>query len=137
MSTADTHGRMHGEPEEAHGVTVPTPHHHVNYIAIFGTLVVLTAITVGVYFLHPSSEIVKVLLALLIASTKAILVAYFFMHLKFEGKLIYTIFIVPLILCVLLVVALIPDILRGPLFNNRPVFSPDVAAAGGGDHAKP
>ncbi len=136
MSTADTHGRMHGEPEEAHGVTVPVPHHHVNYYAIFASLVVLTAITVGVYFLHPTSELVKILLALLIASVKAILVAYFFMHLKFEGKLIYTIFIVPLLLCVLLVVALIPDVLRGPLFNNRPVFNPAESAAGGGDHSK-
>jgi hypothetical protein len=35
----------------------------------------------------------------------------FFMHLKFEGKLIYLIFIVPLTLCVLVIVALIPDVL--------------------------
>jgi cytochrome c oxidase subunit 4 len=108
----------HGEPEEAHGTTVPTPHHHVNYFLIFALLVILTAITVGVYFLHPTSELVKVLLALTIASIKAALVAIFFMHLKFEGKLIYTIAIVPLLLCVLLVVALIPDILKGPLFNG-------------------
>ena len=26
------------EPEEPHGVTVPTPHHHVNYYAIFAAL---------------------------------------------------------------------------------------------------
>ena len=116
--TTDTHARMN-EPEEPHGRTVPTPHHHVNYLAIFLTLVALTILTVSVYFLHPSSELVKVLLALLIAATKASLVAYFFMHLKFEGKLIYTIFIVPLILCVLLVCALIPDILRGVLFNGH------------------
>ena len=132
MTAADSHGRMpSGEPEEAHGVTVPTPHHHVPYYLIFGILVALTIVTVGVYFLHPTSELVKILLALLIASVKAILVAFFFMHLKFEGKLIYTIFIVPLILCVLLVVALIPDILRGPDFHNRPVFSPHETPAGG------
>jgi cytochrome c oxidase subunit 4 len=135
MSTADSHGRTHGEPEEPHGVTVPMPHHHVNYFAIFGALVVLTIITVSVYFLHPSSELVKILLALLIASVKAILVAYFFMHLKFEGKLIYTIFIVPLILCVLLVVALIPDVLRGPVMDNRPVFSP-IETPAGGEHGE-
>ena len=57
------------------------------------------------------SEAVNVLLALLIASIKASLVALFFMHLKFEGKLIYMIFIVPLALCVLLIVALLPDLL--------------------------
>ena len=103
-------GRM-PEPEEPHGTTVPTPHHHVNYFAIFGTLVVLTILTVAVAFIHIENELIKVLVALAIASVKALCVALFFMHLKFEGKLIYTIFIVPLLLCVLLTVALIPDVL--------------------------
>jgi hypothetical protein len=57
------------------------------------------------------SEAINLLLALLVACVKASLVALFFMHLKFEGKLIYTIFIVPLMLCVLLTVALVPDVL--------------------------
>jgi cytochrome c oxidase subunit 4 len=121
------------EPEEPHGTTVPMPHHKVNYVLIFLTLVVLTAITVGVYFLHPSSELVKVLLALTIASIKAALVAMFFMHLKFEGKLIYTIAIVPLLLCVLLVCALIPDILKGQLFNGH--FPKAEAAVMAEEHA--
>jgi cytochrome c oxidase subunit 4 len=51
-----------------------------------------------------------VLLALAIATVKGSLVALFFMHLKFEGKLIYLIFLVPLALCILLVCALIPDV---------------------------
>ena len=105
-----THGRM-SEPEEPHGVTEPTPHHHVNYFLIFGLLVVLTILTVLVAFHRFESEFVNLLLALAVASIKATLVALFFMHLKFEGKLIYTIFIVPLMLCVLLTVALIPDVL--------------------------
>jgi cytochrome c oxidase subunit 4 len=140
MSTADTHGRISPEePEEPHGVTVPMPHHHVNYIACFLALVGLTVATVLAYYVFRTSEseLVKVLVALAIAAVKATVVAMFFMHLKFEGKLIYTIAIVPLILCVLLVMALIPDVLRGPLFNNRPVFNPAESAAGGGDHAKP
>jgi cytochrome c oxidase subunit 4 len=103
-----SHGR---EPEEPHGTTEPTPHHHVNYFAIFGTLVVLTIVTVAVAFIDIHNELIKVLVALAIASVKATCVALFFMHLKFEGKLIYLIFIVPLILCVLLTVALIPDVL--------------------------
>jgi len=131
--------RIHGEPEEPHGMTVPTPHHHVNYIACFLALVGLTVATVLAYYVFRTSEseLIKVLVALSIAAVKAAVVAMFFMHLKFEGKLIYTIAIVPLILCVLLVCALIPDVLRGPLFNNRPVFNPTQSAAGGGDHAKP
>ena len=95
---------------EAHGHTIAEPHHHVNYYAIFGLLVVLTIITVAVAFLHIEKEWIKVLLALTIASIKASFVAMFFMHLKFEGKLIYFILIVPLVFTVVLVCALIPDI---------------------------
>ena len=105
------------EPEEPHGVTVQMPHHHVNYFAVFGTLVVLTIVTVAAAFIKTESELVKVLIALSIASVKAACVCLFFMHLKFEGKLIYLILIVPVILCFLLVFALIPDVMHGPLFN--------------------
>ena len=110
MSEATAHGRM-PEPEEPHGVSVPMPHHHVNYYYIFFALVILTIVTVLVAFHRFESEVVNLLLALLVASIKATLVAMFFMHLKFEGKLIYLIFIVPLLLCVLVIVALIPDII--------------------------
>jgi cytochrome c oxidase subunit IV len=106
------------EPEEPHGTTVPMPHHHVNYVKIFLALVVLTVVTVAVAFKRFESEAVNVLLALLVASVKATLVAMYFMHLKFEGKLIYFIAIVPLILCVILVCALIPDIVNSPFFND-------------------
>ena len=111
MSDANTTTGRISEPEEPHGVTQPAPHHKVNYIAIFAALVVLTVVTVLVAMHRFESELVNLLLALLVASIKATLVAMFFMHLKFEGKLIYTIFIVPLLLCVLLTVALIPDVL--------------------------
>ena len=138
-------GRMN-EPEEPHGTTVPTPHHHVNYYAIFVTLVALTIVTVAVAFHRFESELVNLLLALLIASIKAMCVALFFMHLKFEGKLIYLIFIVPLLLCVLLTVALIPDVLLThpddktsslKTFNDAKVLYNEDGAAhgtGGGGH---
>jgi cytochrome c oxidase subunit 4 len=107
---ANASSRMH-EPEEPHGVTVPMPHHDVPYLKVFFALMVLTIITVaiGIYLRFPQ-EIINVLLALLVALIKGTLVAMYFMHLKFEGKLIYLIFVSPLILCVLLVVALLPDI---------------------------
>lgn len=97
---------------EPHDHSEPHAVHHVPYMAIFGALVVLTIITVliGIY-LRFSNELVNVLLALLVAAIKGTLVARFFMHLKFEGKLVRMIFVVPLLLCVLLVVALLPDIL--------------------------
>ena len=144
-ATPPAAGRM-SEPEEPHGVTEPTPHHHVNYYAIFLALVVLTIVTVAVAFYRFESEVVNLLLALLIASVKASCVAFFFMHLKFEGKLIYMIFIVPLLLCVLLTVALIPDVLLThpddntsslKTFNNSNVLyntAPEGEAHGGGGH---
>lgn len=98
--------------DEPHDNPPPLQHHHVPYLTIFAALLVLTVITVGIGIgYRAQNEAVNVLLALLIASIKASLVALFFMHLKFEGKLIYIIFIVPLALCVLLVVALLPDLL--------------------------
>jgi cytochrome c oxidase subunit 4 len=110
---ADNAPRM----SEAHGHTEPMPHHKVNYFAIFGLLVGLTIVTVGVAFIDIKQEWIKVLLALTIASIKASFVALFFMHLKFEGKLIYFILIVPLSFTVVLVCALIPDIVMPALHN--------------------
>src|SRR5437763_55750 len=55
-------------PEPAHGHTEPTPHHPINYVRIFITLVVLTIVTVGVAFLGIKQEWQKVLLALAIAA---------------------------------------------------------------------
>jgi cytochrome c oxidase subunit 4 len=119
MDTTPGASRMIGDGhEEPHGHTEAMPHHPVPYYLIFGVLVVLTAITVAVAFLDIHSEIAKVLLALTIASIKASAVALFFMHLKFEGKLIYLILIVPLLLCILLVVALIPDIVYHTPFDR-------------------
>ena len=105
-------------PEPAHGHTEPTPHHHVNYLAVFGTLVVLTVVTVAVAFLGIKNELAKVLLALLIASIKASAVILYFMHMKFEGKLIYLILIAPLCFCLLLVFALLPDVTFSPIFHQ-------------------
>ena len=103
-------------PEPAHGHGEPVPHHKVNYLAIFGLLVVLTVLTVAVAFFNIKSELAKVLLALAIASVKASAVVLYFMHMKFEGKLIYLILAVPLSLCVLLVFALLPDVTFSPIF---------------------
>jgi cytochrome c oxidase subunit 4 len=106
------------EPDEPHGHTEPMPFHKVNYLAIFILLVALTVVTVAVAFVHIESEMTKVLVALTIASIKAAFVALFFMHLKFEGKLIYLILLVPVFLSVVLVVSLIPDIVHGLPFER-------------------
>jgi cytochrome c oxidase subunit 4 len=105
-------------PEPAHGHAEPVPHHPINYVRIFITLVVLTVVTVAVAFLGIKKEWQKVLLALAIASIKATFVVLYFMHLKFEGKLIYLILIVPVTFCVILVVSLLPDVSFAPIFHD-------------------
>ena len=113
MTDVPAHNRI---PEPVHGHAEPLPHHAVNYVAIFITLVVLTIVTVAVAFIGLKQEWQKVLLALAIASAKASFVVLYFMHLKFEGKLIYLILLVPVFLCIVLVIALIPDIVHASLF---------------------
>ena len=58
------------------------------YIWIFIALTILTGVTVAVSYLHlPISQAVA--LAVIVAAFKASLVAAFFMHLRFERKLIF------------------------------------------------
>ena len=109
-SAAHFQGPPHQQP---HGVVRPTPRHHVNYLMIFFALVALTVLTVLVALHRFDDELVNVLLALLVASIKAIFVAMYFMHLKFEGKLIYLILLVPVALTIALVTSLVPDISHG------------------------
>lgn len=129
--TRDIHNHYENEPHDA---SKPHAHHHVPFLKVFVALVVLTLITVGIgIYLRFENEFVNVLLALLVAATKGTLVAMFFMHLKFEGKLVRLIFIVPLFLCVLLVVALLPDLLpigdmSMHLFNTPQMMQPPAHA---------
>jgi cytochrome c oxidase subunit 4 len=62
------------------------------YILVFVALMVLTVVTVGVYYLHLSTP-AAIALALFIATIKGSLVACFFMHLISEKKLIFAVLI--------------------------------------------
>ncbi len=64
--------------------------HIVSYKEHFGTwagLIILTIMTVAVSVANASLLTLTVITALTIATTKAILVAYWYMHLKFEKKI--------------------------------------------------
>lgn len=62
--------------------------HVRTYYKIFGALMVLTLVTVGVSYLH-MPVLPAVIVALVIATFKASLVATYFMHLKGEAKIVY------------------------------------------------
>jgi cytochrome c oxidase subunit 4 len=79
-------------------------HVHPNYIAIFIFLGVLTAVELGVAFL-PWPKTVVILLLVFLAIWKALLVALYYMHLRYEPTRLRLLAIAPLPLAVILVVA--------------------------------
>ena len=89
--TPESHGSMIPPPDfgskeptrgrQSGGGTTKT------YLAVFGALAVLTAVTVGVSYLHLNRS-GAIGIALFIAFVKVSLIATFFMHLKFEKNII-------------------------------------------------
>jgi cytochrome c oxidase subunit IV len=73
---------------DAHAAHDDIRSHVKTYYMVFGALMVLTAITVGVSYLDLSIPF-AITLALIVAIVKGSLVALFFMHLSHERKLIY------------------------------------------------
>lgn len=88
-------------------------HKEPNYMAVFLLLAVLTVIEIGVVYL-PTTKLVIAILLVGLALSKAVLVAMYFMHLKFEKRTLGIIALTPLILCTLLIIALLPDLTGAP-----------------------
>jgi cytochrome c oxidase subunit IV len=88
-------------------------HKHPNYMAIFGALIGLTVVELAVAqlprFVTGSTRIMIVALVAL-ALVKAMLVALYFMHLRFEKKTFVILVSFPLVLAVILIIALLPDV---------------------------
>ena len=61
------------------------------YVIVFLALLVGTAVTVGLNYMHFSSVALTVSIALFVAVIKASLVACYFMHLISEKRMIYVI----------------------------------------------
>ena len=62
------------------------------YLAVFAALAVLTVVTVGASYLHLALK-AAIVLALIIASIKGGLVAFFFMHLRAEKKIVWLVLV--------------------------------------------
>ena len=92
------HRSEHIEHEHAHHIVSP-----VVYVVIFAALMVLTAVTVGVAFVHlgdPWNDVV----ALTVAVTKATLVVLFFMHVKYGTRMTKLTVVAAIVWLLLLVV---------------------------------
>ena len=83
-------------------------HSHPNYIGIWVALAVLTALELGVAFLD-WSKTTLILILLGLAVWKALLVALYYMHLRFEPNRLRILAIAPLPLAVILVTAVITE----------------------------
>jgi cytochrome c oxidase subunit 4 len=77
-----------------------------NYVGVFIVLAVLTAIEVSITYLG-IPRLVLVLALLALAFAKAAFVALYFMHLKFDSRLLAAIFVIPLLLGSVLIYFLI------------------------------
>lgn len=89
-----------------------TTHVRPNYMRIWLYLFLMTIAEIALAFELPVSQNVKLILLLILAVWKAMLVALFFMHLKFERWRLRLIFIVPLPLAAILVFTVIMEHVR-------------------------
>ena len=76
------------------------------YLAIATILTVLTAVEVAVFYI-PSMKPMLVPTLLTLSAVKFGLVAMFYMHLKFDHRLFSWLFVVPMILAALVILALL------------------------------
>jgi cytochrome c oxidase subunit IV len=87
---------------------VERSHPHPNYIGVWIGLAILTGVELGVAFL-PWHKKTIILLLVFLAGWKALMVALYFMHLRFETNRLRIMAIAPLPLAVILVVAVIQE----------------------------
>lgn len=86
--------------------TAPTAR---TYVGIYGWLLGLTVLEVGVVMAHwPRRAIVILLVATALA--KALLIALFFMHLKFDRKIMWILPGIPVALGLFFIAMLFPDL---------------------------
>ena len=88
--------------------TAPVKHAHPSYIMIWVVLAVLTGLELTVAFL-PWAKRTLILLLIAMALYKALLVALYYMHLRFERRRLRILAFAPLPFTVILVVAVLQE----------------------------
>ncbi len=79
------------------------------YAVVWVALLILTGTTVAVSYVNLG--VFNVVVALVIASVKASLVALFFMHLKYENKLVWGFALTPIYFLILIIAGTLADTL--------------------------
>jgi caa(3)-type oxidase subunit IV len=97
-------------------------HEHPNYLAVFGVLIVLTAVsffTVSPFWLNTMGHRSGPMVVMIVGVIKATLVAMYFMHLKYDWFKLYYMIVPALILGTFLVCALLPDMVFSPTLIRK------------------
>jgi cytochrome c oxidase subunit 4 len=102
------HGAGHGDA--GHGAA--GHHSGLSYFQVFLILLVVTVAEVGVAYMDIGKGL-KIVTFVAMALYKAVLVAAYFMHLRFEKPLMWVIASAPLILGVIIAVGAYPDSEKG------------------------
>ena len=109
-------------------MTVHTPeqlaHEQRRYLQVFFWLAILTALEIGIIY-TPLTRFAIGSMLVLLAATKATLVALFYMHLAVEKRTLAYIALTPAVLCVFLLFMLMPDL---GAFTRALVHATPVAA---------
>ena len=93
--------------EDPHVAREEHPHPGAKeYLAIAVLLTVITAVEVAVFYL-PAMKPMLVPTLLVLSALKFALVAMFYMHLKFDHRLFSWLFVVPMIIAALVILALL------------------------------
>ena len=104
------------EHSEAHGHDHHGEHHGLGHVAskrvlfgTWGTLMVLTVVTVAASKINLGSAAINLAVAMLIATVKASLVCVFFMHLKYDKRFHTIVFLSAVLLATLFVAFTLMD----------------------------
>lgn len=96
-------GETHSYPEHK------VQHKHPPYVGIYFVLLLLTAASILIsMILHKEAAPPFVFT---ISTIKALLIALFYMHLKYEGRYIIALALIPLIIFALILFIFMPDII--------------------------
>ncbi|MCK6461356.1 MAG: cytochrome C oxidase subunit IV family protein [Planctomycetes bacterium] len=79
------------------------------YYRIFGILTVLTVAEILWVFVVPHSRMMLAAGLGILAAAKAALVGLYYMHLKYEGKLLWVVALFPLTLVIVMIAGFLPD----------------------------
>jgi cytochrome c oxidase subunit 4 len=122
LNTHAAHAQAHDHEPHIHGGPKL-------YGAVLAALLFLTVVTVGASMIDFGGGLINVIIAMLIASIKASLVALFFMHLRWEGKMNAIIFCSTLFFLGLFLIGCYSDSIARPFLEPTNLKAPPPAPA--------